>query len=73
MTEARGNENRRQVDDGAVVQLARELNIPQGEIASLYETELERMRSSAKVTAFLPVLVGKRLRRMLRDARRDLA
>jgi len=50
----------------AIQSLVNEVQRPLDEVAAVYQCELVRMASQAAVMDFLPVLVGKRVRRWYR-------
>lgn len=51
--------------------IARELHAPYAEVEHLYAQELERLAPQARITQFLGVIVGKRVRLRLRQRRRQ--
>jgi hypothetical protein len=56
-------------DESSIRSLAEELREPRDLIATIYRRELTRLRRSARVTAFLPLVVSRLVRR--RGARRS--
>ena len=50
-------------DESSIRSLAEELREPRDLIAAAYRCELARLRRSARVTAFLPLVVSRLLRR----------
>jgi Protein of unknown function (DUF3562) len=57
--------NSANVRDGSLRALARETNIPLETIAVLYDEEVARLTSSARVNRFIPVIAARRVRRRL--------
>jgi hypothetical protein len=55
-------------DESSIRSLAEELREPRDLVAAIYRRELARLRRSARVTAFLPLVVSRLVRR--RGARR---
>jgi hypothetical protein len=51
----------------AIHYLARELGFPEPEVGRVYERELVRLNSQARVKDFLTVLVGRRVKEDLRQ------
>jgi hypothetical protein len=58
-------------DESSIRSLAEELREPRDLIAASYRRELARLRRSARVTAFLPLVVSRLVRR--RGARQSTA
>jgi hypothetical protein len=50
-------------DDACIRALSEELNVEPALVAKAYERELARLRASARVTAFLPLIVTRLVRR----------
>jgi hypothetical protein len=50
-------------DEASIHSLAQELRAPLNLVAELYGRELARLRPSARVTTFLPLLVSRLVRR----------
>ena len=51
------------VDEDAIRTLATELRAPIGRVAEIYRRELARLAPRARVKAFLPLVVGRLVRR----------
>ena len=51
------------VDEDTIRSLATELRAPIGLVAEIYRRELARLAPRARVTAFLPLVVGRLVRR----------
>ena len=50
-------------NQGAMESIARELNRPLSEIATLYATIFDNLKSRARVTDYLPIIVARTVRR----------
>ena len=51
------------VDEDAIRSLATELRAPIGRVAEIYRRELARLAPRARVKAFLPLVIGRLVRR----------
>ena len=51
-------------DEDSIHSLAEELHAPLNQVAELYGRELARLRASARVTTFLPLVVSRLVRRL---------
>jgi hypothetical protein len=59
----------RKLHDRAVKRLAEDLSASEEEIRALYETELGRVKSHARIKDFLTVIVTREVKNLLRSAR----
>ena len=57
------------VDEDAIRSLAIELRAPIGRVAEIYRRELARLAPRARVKAFLPLVVGRLVRRRSAEER----
>jgi hypothetical protein len=57
------------VDEDAIRTLATELRAPIGRVAEIYRRELARLAPRARVKAFLPLVVGRLVRRRSAEER----
>jgi hypothetical protein len=55
-------------DQESIYHLAQELGAPRDVVAEIYRRELARLRLTARVTAFLPLVVSRLVRRSLLTA-----
>ena len=60
------NDTERKLHSSAIQMLAREFNIPEGEIQILYETMLSSLKESARIKDYLAVLVSRNVKDMIR-------
>ena len=61
------NEKERAVHQELIHAISLESGLPEGQIAALYESELEKLKAGAKITEYLPVLIRRRIRETLKS------
>ncbi|MHB8347484.1 MAG: DUF3562 domain-containing protein [Acidiferrobacterales bacterium] len=61
------NEKEREVHQGLIHALSLESGLPERRVEELYESELAKLKASAKVMEYLPVLIRRRIRETLRN------
>lgn len=62
------NEIEKKQHDLAVRKLSEDLSVSEEEIRALYETELGRIKSNARIKDYLTVIVMREVKNMLRSA-----
>lgn len=61
------DDKERALHSGAIQDLSRESGLPEWEIGRIYEQELDKLRRTARVKDYLPVLTRRRVKENLRN------
>lgn len=61
------NEKERAVHQDLIHTISLESGMPEGKVEALYESEFEKLKASAKVMEYLPVLIRRRVRETLKS------
>ncbi len=62
-----GNDKERAIHSDAIHTLARESGLPEVQVARIYEQALEKLKGSARVKEFLPLLTRRMVKENLRN------
>ena len=61
------DDKERALHSGAIQDLSRESGLPEWEIGRIYEQELDKLRRTARVKDYLPVLIRRLVKENLRN------
>jgi hypothetical protein len=61
------NDKERVLHSGAIQELSRESGLPEWEIGRIYEQELDKLKRTARVKDYLPVLIRRLVKENLRN------
>lgn len=61
------DDKERALHSGAIHDLSRESGLPEWEIGRIYEQELDKLRRTARVKDYLPVLIRRLVKENLRN------